>query len=203
MLFELAGKAGLRAISITRGGGDDGEVVAVLGLTFDGQGPEPVAAALGAESVDDLAMFHDTNPDRDRKFLRLDSLAIGSSYAGKHKLTIAGFDVRTRKVAKITAAPVGLGQWSVSCSVQVTNPPANMLEVLAEMLHSEVRASLAMDPELPLEGGGRAADAARNLGAMARADGAVAELVDADGNMIARFGDGAPLYDPQKESADA
>lgn len=182
MLFELAGKAGLRAISITRCG-DDGDVVAVLGLTFDGQGSESVAAALGAEAVDDLALFHDTNPDRDRKFLGLTSLAIGSSYAGKHKLTIAGFDVRPKKVSKIAAAPVGLGQWSVSCSVHVANPPVNMLEVLSEMLHAEVPATLAMDPELPLEGGGRAADAARNMDVMARADSAMAELVDADGNM--------------------
>jgi DNA segregation ATPase FtsK/SpoIIIE-like protein len=163
MLFDLVGKATIEAIAIKRGRSDDAVVSASLRLRWDGQQAAPVAAALGAERVEDVAMFHEDevdDPDRNARFIRMGAVPIGTTYAGKHTLQIADFSVRAQKVSRIAAMPVGLGLWVVSASILIDNPPSSMLEVLAEMLHAEVRTALRMDAELQLEGGGRVEPAA-------------------------------------------
>lgn len=203
MPFDLKGKGSIRSVSITRGSKDSQEVSATLGVLVERQPAASVAGVLGAEGVGDvIAAFHADpvdDPDRNVAFLNIASIKSRAKFTGKHTFKIGGFEVRAEKVASISVAPEARGVWTVQAAVTVADPPAGMLELVAELLHDETDIELRQDEELPLEGGGRAKAGGKKsqrgfdrLAGFAGLEGVESvEVVGADGETLATFGKGA------------
>lgn len=163
MPFEFDGKAAIKNINIRKGASDDSHVSLDIKLHIEGVPATSAAAALGAENPDDIetALFRSLSEDSERtaKFLGLKGLVSNAKWDGKHGVTFKGQRrLRVHSVGKITLLPRAAGKFDLTCSVVIQDPPAGYLDNLKEFINHEIGVKLEHDAELPLAGGGKAAD---------------------------------------------
>lgn len=153
MPFTVKGKATVAQVCIKRGTKDDSPVGIVIKFEAEDVGPEVAAAALGADSVDDVvrAFFQTEERSAERKslFYGLKSMVAKGAWENHHKLKVHGMEsVRVRKVNAIALKPVSAGKFNATFQVAVDNPPEGFVDTVAEDLHSLVAIHLEHDQDL-------------------------------------------------------
>lgn len=147
-MFELNHVAEIRAINVAKGKGDEAPVCVTISFDFETVGTAPVAAALGCVEADLHKLFTDQGESR---FTGITEIHSWAEFEDRHTIKMLGFTCDVAKVSKIRVAPTGKGNFSLSCSVQIQDPPVHVIEQIATSLHSSKQVSLDGEPELPLE----------------------------------------------------
>lgn len=146
-MFELNHVAEIRAINVAKGKGDDAPVCVTISLDFETVGRGPVAAAFGCAEKDLDALFTGAG---EKRFTGVTEIHSWAEYEDKHRITVLGFKCDVAKVSKIRVCPGGNGNFSLSCAVQLQDPPDHVIEKIATSLHSARQVKLESDQELPL-----------------------------------------------------
>lgn len=158
MPLTWKGNAKLSSLTLSRPGGeDDGETLATMKIEIETNDAAIVGAALGAEAGDPLEWAWQANDDGsqvERRYLWLGEIATAARWDGKHIATIAGYEVRPRRVSAESVAPKANRIWRVALKVQAEHPPAGAVECWAQFLGGHIPIDLQQDPDL-FEAGGR------------------------------------------------
>lgn len=150
MPFNFSGNGEIVGINIRRGNADDSDVTVDLKLTMTNVPVLSVASILGTENTDRiLSSFFDDDRDENRLFFNVDHLVCNAKFKEKHTLGLAHTSkVRVDKLNKFKIYPVAGSLFNVDSTAQISNPPANYIEVLAERMNMECAISLEQDAEL-------------------------------------------------------
>ncbi len=157
-MFNLSCLADIQKVTIDRGKSDDAIPSVKIKLKVEDVSAKTVAAALGAESADDVvnglfrAEIHDV--DQGALFMHLKRIESKVYWEGKHMLTFKGFrPMRCSKVGDISVVPRGKLRSDVVFSVRIEKPLPKFLDSLSEMIHHPTAITIEQDAELELVGG--------------------------------------------------
>jgi hypothetical protein len=159
--FNPKGKAEIKKVSITRGTSDDANVKIDIHLKMEGQPASVGAAALGAESTEEVerAFFRDVSQDADRnqRFFGIDAIEANGKWEARHAVKFKTLrSMRVSRVGGISLRPRGRATFDVSFHVSIEQPQQGALESLAEKIGDLIEVEFEHDAELamkPAEGG--------------------------------------------------
>jgi hypothetical protein len=157
-MFQLSTKADVADVKIIRGTSDDAAPRVDIRFKVCDVSAEAVAAALGADSADDVAhgLFRSLSQDAEQnsRFLNLASIKSKATWEARHRLTIEGFrPTRCSKVGKIAVLPRGKCRSDITFTASIEKPTRGFLDALSELLHHETLITLDQEAELELKGG--------------------------------------------------
>jgi hypothetical protein len=156
MPFQFNRKSSVLKIEPKKGTADDAVVSVDVKFRTEAVPVEAIAAALGAETTDEVAgAFHrplSVDADRNVAFLGLKSIAAKQAWEGKHTLALAGQrPLRCVRVGQITVIPRGKATFDCTWSASIEKPTKGWLEQVAEMIHRDVALNLEQDADLDLK----------------------------------------------------
>ena len=192
MAFALSGFGILHALTISSAGGaDNPSPYVTLKIEVDAQSIDAVAAAVGAGTGDMHALkhLHDLpDPLMPPALAGITSIDTWYEARARHTLTYAGVTTRVAKVSGVRIKPSPRGQWTITCSIGIDDPPQHALDRLAQALKGMHKITLEADPELDLKPASAQThpyDAAvGTLKRMAAQDGCAVTLTTTDGTTV-------------------
>lgn len=157
-MFQFTTQANVDDVKIIRGTSDDSPTSVEIRFKTEDMSAETIAAALGAESKDDVeqGLFRSLSIDADQgsRFLHLGSIKSKAAWDARHRLTIQGLrPLRCAKVGKIVVTPRGKLRSDLSFTARIESPTKGFLDTLSEMLHRPTKITLEQEAELELKGG--------------------------------------------------
>jgi len=147
-MFEINSTAKIKSLNIAKSKADEAPVCVTIGLEFDCVGAAPVAAALGCLEYQAKSFFGDNG---DSLYTGLTQIESWAEFENSHKLTMLKFECEARKISKIRLKPLSGGAFSLSCNVQIQDPPDHVIENIAEHLHATTTVRIDASGELQLE----------------------------------------------------
>jgi len=144
--FEIAQQCLLTHLNTRRGNNDESPVAVDIDFTIEDLPAKAVAAALRTDVADVIRAFFADDEEQNRRFLGIGSIPLDEEWEGKHQVKISSLaKLRCAKLRKIKFRPIAKGLFEGSFQVTIEEPPAGVLEALAQKINKSVQVKLEQD----------------------------------------------------------